>query len=58
METTRMRDRLRNRCEGKVRKDGRLVCERGWKEKVYTREEWKKFLRTARNSRILHVPIE
>jgi len=40
--------------------------ERGWKNswwgrvagKVHKREEWKKFLRMARNRRILHMPME
>jgi hypothetical protein len=41
-----------------VREDGRLVGGKGWKERVYNREEWKKFLRTARNRRILHMPVE
>jgi hypothetical protein len=38
--------------------DGRLVGGKGWKEMVYNREEWKKLLRTARNGRILHMPME
>jgi hypothetical protein len=29
-----------------------------WQEKVYNREEWKKLLRTARNRRILQMPME
>jgi hypothetical protein len=29
-----------------------------WQGKVYDREEWKKLLRTARNHRILHMPME
>jgi hypothetical protein len=41
-----------------VREDGRIVGEEGWQEKVHNREEWKKLLRTARNRRILHVPME
>jgi hypothetical protein len=41
-----------------VREDGRLVGGKGWKERVYNREEWKKLLRTARNHRILHRPME
>jgi hypothetical protein len=41
-----------------VREDGRLVGGKGWKERVYNREERKKLLRTARNCCILHVPIE
>jgi len=27
-------------------------------EKKHNREEWKKFLRTARKRRILHMPVE
>jgi hypothetical protein len=41
-----------------VREDGRKVGAEGWQEKVYDREEWKKLLRTARNRRILHMPME
>jgi hypothetical protein len=41
-----------------VREDGRMVDGEEWQEKVYDREEWKKFLRTARNRRILHMPME
>jgi hypothetical protein len=41
-----------------VREDGILVGGKGWKERVYNREEWKKFLRRARNRRILHMPME
>jgi len=48
----------RNRRQDGVREDGRLVGGKGWKERVYNREEWKKLLKTARNSRILHVPME
>jgi hypothetical protein len=29
---------------------------KGWQEKLYNREEWKKLLRMARN-RILHMPM-
>jgi len=50
--------RLRNRWQDKVREDGRKVGGKGWKERVHNREEWKKLLRTARNSRILHMPME
>jgi hypothetical protein len=32
--------------------------EEEWQEKVYNREEWKKLLRTTRNYRILHMPME
>jgi hypothetical protein len=55
--TTRLRGRPRNRWQDEVRDDGRIV-EEGWQERVHNREEWKKFLRTARNHRILHMPKE
>jgi hypothetical protein len=60
LETTRPRGRPRNRWQDEVREDGRLVGGEMWQEKVrvYNREEWKKLLRTARNRRILHVPME
>jgi hypothetical protein len=38
-----------------VRVDGRLVGGKGWRERVYNREKTKKFLRMARNFRILHM---
>jgi hypothetical protein len=38
--------------------DGRMVGGEEWQENVYDREEWKKPLRTARNLRILHMPME
>jgi len=41
-----------------VREDGSIAGEEEWQEKVYEREEWKKLLRTARNHRILHMPME
>jgi hypothetical protein len=41
-----------------MRKDGRIVCGEEWQEKLNSREEWKKLLRTARNSLILHMPLE
>jgi len=58
LETTRLRGRSRNRYQDEVREDGRLVGEKVWKERVYSIEEWKKLLRTARNCRILHMPVE
>jgi hypothetical protein len=58
LETTRLRSRPRNRWQDEVMEDGRLVGGKGWKETVYNREEWKNLLRTARNRRILHVPVE
>jgi len=41
-----------------VWEDGRLAGGKRWKERVYNREEWKKLLRTERNHRILHMPME
>jgi hypothetical protein len=41
-----------------VRENGRMVGGEKWQEKVDDREEWKKLLRTARNRRILHMPME
>ena len=58
LEATRLTGRPRNRWQDEVREDGRLVSGKGWKERVYNREEWKKLLRTARNHRILHIPLE
>jgi hypothetical protein len=58
LESTRPRGRPRNRCQDEVREDGRIVSREEWQGKVYNREEWKKLLRTARNCRILHVPME
>jgi len=49
LEATRLRSRPRNRCQNKVREDGRLVDGKGWKERVYNREKYKKLLRTTRN---------
>jgi hypothetical protein len=40
-----------------VREDGRIVDGEKKKEKVHNREERKKLLRTARNRRILHMPM-
>ena len=56
--TTRLRGKPRNRWQDEVREDGRIVGGEGWQEKVHNREEWKKLLRTARNRRILHMPME
>jgi hypothetical protein len=56
--TTRLTGRPRNRWQDEVREDGRIVDGEGWQEKVHNREEWKKLLRTTRNRRILHMPME
>ena len=55
--TTRLTARPRNRWQDEVREDGRIVGGEGWQEKVHNGEEWKKLLRTARNLRILHMPM-
>jgi hypothetical protein len=41
-----------------MREDGRLVGGKGWKQRVYNKEEWKKLLRMASNCCILHMPME
>ena len=56
--TTRLRGRPRNRWQDGVREDRRIVGGEGWQEKIHNREEWKKILRTARNRRILYMPME
>jgi hypothetical protein len=58
LETTRLRGRPRNRWQDEVGEDERLVGGKGWKEKLYNREEWKKLLRMARDHCILHMPME
>ena len=60
LETTRLKGTPRNRWQDEAREDGRLVGGKVWKERVYVynREEWKTLLRTARNRRILHMPME
>jgi hypothetical protein len=44
LERTRLTVTPRNRWQDEVREDGRLVGVKGWKERVYNREEWKKLL--------------
>jgi len=56
--TKRLRGRPRNRWQDEVQEDGRIVGGEGWQEKVHNREEWKMLLRTVRNRRILHMPME
>ena len=58
LETTRLRGRPRNRWQDDVREDGRVVGGEGWQENVHNRDEWKDLLRTTRNCRILHMPME
>jgi hypothetical protein len=57
LETTKLRGRPRNRWQDEMREDGRTVGGEVWQEKVCNREEWKELLRTARNCRILHMPM-
>jgi len=56
--TIRLRGRPRNRREDEVREDGRIVGGKGWKGRAHNRVEWEKLLRTARDRRILHTPME
>jgi hypothetical protein len=58
LETNRLKCRPRNRWQDEMKEDGRLVGGKLWKERANNREEWKKFLRMARNRRILHMPME
>jgi hypothetical protein len=58
LESTKPRGRPRNRWQDEVREDGRIVGAEAWQQKVYNRKEWKELLRTARNRRILHTPME
>jgi len=58
LEATRLRGRPRNRWQDEGREDGWLIVGKGWKERLYNRQKWKKLLRTARNHRILHKPME
>jgi len=58
LKATRLRGRPRNSWQDEVREEERLVGGKGWKERVYNTEEWKKLLRNARNRHILNVPIE
>jgi hypothetical protein len=41
-----------------VREDRKIIGGEEWQENVYNRGEWKKLLRTARNRRIVHMPME
>jgi len=56
--TKGLRGRPGNRWQDKVRENARIVGREGWQEKVHNREQWKKLLRTARNQRIHHMPME
>jgi len=56
--TTRLRGRPKNRRKDEVREVGRMVGGERWQEKLHNREEWKQLLRTVRNRRIMHMPME
>jgi hypothetical protein len=58
LETKRLRGKPRNRWQDEVREDGRITGAEEWQEKLCLREEWKKLLRMARNSHILHMAME
>jgi hypothetical protein len=58
LESTRPTGRPRNRWQYEVRENGRIAGVEEWQEKVYNRKEWKKMLRTVRNRRILHMPMD
>jgi hypothetical protein len=58
LESTRPIRRPRHRRQDEVREDGRIVGGEEWQENLYNRQEWKNLLRTARNCRILHMPME
>jgi hypothetical protein len=53
---TRLRGRARNRWQDEVGEDGRIVGGEEWQEKYVTGME--EAPRTARNRRILHMPME
>jgi hypothetical protein len=57
LESTSLRGRPRKRWQDKLREDGRIVGGEEWQGNVYSRKAWKKLLRTARNCRILHMPM-
>jgi len=58
LDATRLRGRPRNSWQREVRENGRLFGGKGWQERVYNREEWKKLLRVTRNCHILHMSME
>jgi hypothetical protein len=58
LETTMLRGRPRNSWQDEVKENEGLVGDKGWKGRVYNRQETKKLLRTARNRGILHMPME
>jgi len=41
LEATRLRGKPRNGWQDEVREDARIAGGKGWKDRVYNREEWK-----------------
>ena len=56
--TKRLTGRPRNRWQDEVREDRRIIGGEVQQEKLHNKEEWKGLLRTARNRRILYMPLE
>jgi hypothetical protein len=56
--TKRQRGRPRNIWQHHVREGGKIVGGKGWRDRVYNREEWKKLLRRTRKRGILHMIME
>jgi len=57
LEAIRLRGRSSYRWQNEVKEDGTLVGGKGWQERVYNGEEWKKLLRLARNHHNLHMSM-
>jgi hypothetical protein len=58
LESTRLRGRRNFKWQDEAREDGGIVGGEEWQVKLHNIVEWKKLLRTARNRRILHMPME
>jgi len=50
--------KLRSRPRSEVKKDGRLGGGKALEEMVYNKDEREKLVGTARNLRLLHIPVE
>ena len=57
MGTTSLRGKRRNIWQDDLKEDCIVVSVEVWQGRIYMIEEWKKLRRTARNCRILHMPI-
>jgi hypothetical protein len=58
LESTGPRSRPKNRWQDEVWEDGSMIGGEEWQEKVYNRDELKKFLGMARNHHILCMPMD